>query len=112
MKLRVTIWDTYYYAVIASFEGLQSVGGNDLRPFKVFTDVIVVVVVACSVSFVVSAYIPVCYDSRPACSHLHFRAKCTFMLVGRLSVLDDKLDKVSSLPGIFTKCMYMLLLGK
>ena len=51
VKLRVTIWDTYYYAVIASFEGLQSVGGNDLRPFKVSTDVIVVVVVACSVSF-------------------------------------------------------------
>jgi hypothetical protein len=35
------------------------VGGNDLRPFKVSTDVIVVVVVACSVSFVVSANIPV-----------------------------------------------------
>lgn len=54
MELRVTIWDTYYYAVIARFKGLQSVGGNDLRPFKVSTDVIVVVVVACSVSFVVS----------------------------------------------------------
>lgn len=61
---------------------------------------------------VVSANIPVCNASRPACSHLHFRVKCTFMLVGRLSVLDDKSDKVGSLPGTFTKCMYMLLLGK
>ena len=50
---------------------------------------------------VVSANIPVCYASRPACSHLHFRVKCTFTLVGRLSVLDDKLDKVGSRPGIF-----------